>query len=176
MPPKPYANAEPLIQKIADWAAAKPLQRIYTQKGGWEGYAQVELAMYLQDQLGGDPTREVQVYKDGELADILYTPLNEPGYFIELKCQSLLQDSDNLDSFANRILSDMIKCDPALTARAAGYENMPALAIGIGVDAAGVDRAIELFSNPVFAYASKTYWTRAHDNNANPTVFFAVFA
>ncbi|KAJ4017762.1 hypothetical protein NW752_001670 [Fusarium irregulare] len=175
MPPRPYANAEPVIQKIADWAAAKPLLRIYAQKGGWEKYAQVELAMYLQDKLGGDPTREVPVFKDDkELADILYKPLNEPKYFIELKCQSSLQDSRNVDSFANRILDDMIKCDYG--GRAPGYENTPALAIGIGVDPAGVDQAIKIFSKPTFAYASKTYWTRAQDNINNPMVFFTVFA
>jgi len=132
--------------------------------------------MYWQDKLGGDPTREVRVYKDKERADILYKPFGEPGYFIELKCQSLLQDSDNLDSFADRILSDMIKCDPAHTARATGYETMPALAIGIGVETGGIDRAIHIFSQAGFGYASKTYWTRAQDNKANPMVFFAVFA
>ncbi|KAF5575907.1 hypothetical protein FPCIR_12911 [Fusarium pseudocircinatum] len=175
MPAERYADAQPFIQRIADWAAAKPLSRIYSQKGGWEGYAQVELAMYLPDNLGGSSTREEQVYADGERADINYTPTDAPEFFIELKCQSLLQDSGNLDSFADRILSDMIKCDRGHTARAPGYETMPALAIGIGVDIAGVNRAIQIFSNPNFQYASRTYWTQAYDNQNNPMIFYAVF-
>ncbi|KAF5238856.1 hypothetical protein FANTH_10184 [Fusarium anthophilum] len=181
MPEQKYATAQPLIKKIADWAASRPLSRIHAHKGGWEGYAQVELAIYLEDQLGGNVAREEVVYedvkdadKDETRADIVYTPFGGSPYIIELKCESLLQDWSN-DSFANRILSDMIKCDTEYTARAVEYKNTPALAIGICVHEPSINDAIEIFENSAFGYIKTTYWTRAYDAENGPMVFFTVF-
>ena len=94
---KDIVDKNPIIAKIVEWGnipenAAK-IQRAYEFRGGWEPWAQVELAIYLQDQFGKaevDITREDGVYENKKISDILFH--TKPGgknfyNMIELKCE-----------------------------------------------------------------------------------------
>ena len=163
-------EASNFIKAILGWATSKPLLQIYSQKGGWEGWAQVELTVAFQGWLGGSNDREVEVYADGERADILNTANNKKTIF-ELKCQSTYQDMIQLDRFANAFISDLIKVD--YTPRDGAYQNAVRVVLGIGVTGTAVETAIETFSNPAFAYHVRTFWTQAPNNG--PIVFYALF-
>ena len=93
-----------LIDAIANWAGnnATIFAQIYSQKGGWEGWAQVELARAIPGWLGGSCLREyVQVYTNHDRADIFHeNPLTNRRNVIELKCQSAFQDETNIAGFA----------------------------------------------------------------------------
>ncbi|KAF8315956.1 hypothetical protein DL93DRAFT_2078740 [Clavulina sp. PMI_390] len=107
-----------VVQVISEWAAANEakLAKIYKQKGGWEGWAQVELTSKLAQQFPGAALREVAVYVDlgprPRTADILLGP---PFDIIELKCESLNQDippskpEPDLTAFARQLELDIIK-------------------------------------------------------------------
>ncbi|KAI9671374.1 MAG: hypothetical protein M1831_004283 [Alyxoria varia] len=160
------------INHIVDWAADKPLLQIYSQKGGWEGWAQVELAMAFPQWLGGSADREVDVYTNGALADILTTAVDNKMMIFELKCQSFYQDQVTPDALANGFILDLNKVN--YTPRKQDYQNAARIVIGIGVTGTGVDRAIEIFTGPAFAYPNQTFWTQAPNNG--PTVFYAEFS
>lgn len=69
----------------------KKIVKLYLQKGGWEGWAQAELALHLET-LPGDPTieREVHVFENGRQAvDIKITCIDGTTFVVELKCESL---------------------------------------------------------------------------------------
>jgi hypothetical protein len=92
----------------ANWAV---LKEIYMQKGGWERWAQVELARAFQ-RVFPQPNvlREENVYTvGGKLADITLTLRGEITQVIELKCESLWQDGYGAMRFYNGLLTDMMK-------------------------------------------------------------------
>lgn len=65
--------------------------QIYLQKGGWEGWAQVELASHLAS-LPGHPNieRESHVFEnDRQAVDIKITCNDGTVFLVELKCESL---------------------------------------------------------------------------------------
>jgi hypothetical protein len=105
-----------IVQLIATWANSRAaiIQRAYDQKGGWEGWAQVEIALSLQDELSKKPdfldvlTREFPFYANDSLrADIaiLYLPDGMPIDIIELKCESAFQTKQ----FAAELYDDFVK-------------------------------------------------------------------
>ena len=84
---------------IYQWAQAKQLDitRAFAMKGGWEGWLQVELGLYLAKQqyiLGVD--REKHVFDNANQKADLYITSNPPAgphkIVIELKCESQYQD------------------------------------------------------------------------------------
>lgn len=92
----------------------------------------------------------------------------------ELKCQSYYQDETGVDALANAFIDDLNKVDH--TPRKTEYQNAKAVIIGVGVGSGqgtGIDKAIEIFSNPNFAYVNQTFWTQAQNGSA--TVFYASF-
>lgn len=113
------SQSNPLAGSIRNWAAAnaEKLHKAYSYKGGWEGWAQVELAIVLEQDHGAQAsyhqnviTREDTVY-DGtaQRCDILLTT-NQSGIpkwynFIELKCES----SGMQDKFVGVVEADYAK-------------------------------------------------------------------
>ncbi|KAF7137086.1 hypothetical protein CNMCM5793_006974 [Aspergillus hiratsukae] len=64
------------------------------QKGGWEGWAQVELANVFQTAYPQHAVlREQSVYVDGRKADITLTMEGEIYQVIELKCEAMWEDA-----------------------------------------------------------------------------------
>lgn len=84
---------------IYGWAHTKysAIQSAFHMKGGWEGWLQVELALWLQ-QNGFEVEREKHVFNNPlEAADLVVTSPNPQGGYpvrtiVELKCESLYQD------------------------------------------------------------------------------------
>ncbi|MDG9670896.1 hypothetical protein ONV78_24365 [Hahella sp. CR1] len=84
------------------WAKNKgeEIVRNFMQKGGWEGWAQVELANVFQT-LPGDGVvnveREVHAYQNARQAvDIKITDVNQQkSFLVELKCESLFASADS---------------------------------------------------------------------------------
>ena len=82
--------------EIFKWAQGKQdqINRAFRMKGGWEGWLQVELALWLE----GKPetasvVREQHVYSSSSQAvDLLVTSKSGTRHMIELKCESVNQD------------------------------------------------------------------------------------
>ncbi|KAF9062586.1 hypothetical protein BDP27DRAFT_1427721 [Rhodocollybia butyracea] len=98
-PPDPDSKQEPfdLGSELTKWVALPAIKekigRAWKLKGGWEGWAQVELAIFLEDTLGKDfgVTREDLVYegtKQQSDIKVLQKSTNELT-ILELKCKSL---------------------------------------------------------------------------------------
>ncbi|KAK3369918.1 hypothetical protein B0H63DRAFT_514157 [Podospora didyma] len=106
MPAVNYPTNIRLIDEIVKWAGnnAPILAEIYSQKGGWEGWAQVELARAIPGWLGGSCSREYrEVYTNHDRADIFHeNPLTNRRNVIELKCQSAFQDDTNIAGFGTQ--------------------------------------------------------------------------
>jgi hypothetical protein len=113
------SQSNPLAESIRKWAVgnAEKLYQAYSFKGGWEGWAQIELAIALQQEHGGQAsynqnmiTREDTVY-DGtkQRCDILLTTCQGgvPKWynFIELKCES----SGMQSKFVGEVEADFAK-------------------------------------------------------------------
>ncbi|KAH6909326.1 hypothetical protein BKA70DRAFT_232831 [Coprinopsis sp. MPI-PUGE-AT-0042] len=102
-----------LLDKIANWARDKRIVDIYKQKGGWEGWLQVELALLFAG-MGGKVTREERIYDTGLgrlRMDLLFKPNpdDQLQYGIELKCQSSGQDELNANTFRDAFKQDLRK-------------------------------------------------------------------
>lgn len=120
---------------VLRWARTNLVKivKAYAQKGGWEGWAQVEIATVLRDQLVGacatfNPpvavtvSREVAVYlnpdsgKSPMLADVV-VEFNQQGVtdciIIELKCESAY----NTSPIAQRVRADVVKLERQIRAR-----------------------------------------------------------
>ncbi|KIK55835.1 hypothetical protein GYMLUDRAFT_87501 [Collybiopsis luxurians FD-317 M1] len=109
-----------LLNTIADWANANAskLGEAYQLKGGWEGWTQVELALYLKRAYGQQfpgsvvtVTREDKVYNGtNERSDLLLTTRTGGRLFtnmIELKCESIA----NSAAFPGEVAADCTKID-----------------------------------------------------------------
>lgn len=108
-------------QVVVDWAASRgkvdDIIRAYIQRGGWEEWAQVELAAYYQTQIGFGSSRKDQIYLDNDKRNDIttYNAAGAVDNVIELKCHSLVQDiGDNNNAFARRFEADMVKASAAL--------------------------------------------------------------
>ena len=155
---------------------------IYSQKGGWEGWAQVELARAIKSWHGGSCTREyAPVYGaiNNERADILHENLlnnnNAIRNVIELKCQSAGQDEVNITGFANAYTGDAIKI--GIANRAGAYAQHTWYVIGIapgGTQPGGaVANAINEFGNVNYAYRNSTRWTQR--DQYSPVIFWTTY-
>ena len=88
------------------------IQMIYKQKGGWEGWLQVELANYLYENYAPAWTieRERQVYVgSGKKADITLTKMGQTSHVVELKVESMYQDLLSDTSLFDRLKDDIDK-------------------------------------------------------------------
>ena len=89
---------EGILKYLELWPAQPGLddrvQRIIAFGSGWEGWAQVELGLFLRGQFGNDHVdREVHLYEYNRLsADLLITENNKAIHIFELKAKA-----DNLD-------------------------------------------------------------------------------
>lgn len=92
-----------------DWVKEK-IDRAWGQKGGWEGWAQVELAMAFQDSFHDKywVYREQNVYNNKLEADIVLQPKNQgvPVEIIELKVQGFNLSED---AFVTAVKKDLNK-------------------------------------------------------------------
>ena len=121
---------------------------------------------------GGQCTREDDtVYNGGgRRADIVHDPLAGNPKVIELKCQSWLQDHNNIVSLANNINADITKIAPA-NRNGALNPNTRWYAIGIGIDANISGGAVNHAKQ--FNFGQATYWTQA--NQYSPTIFWCTY-
>lgn len=84
---------------IYAWAQKRrnDIKSAFNMKGGWEGWLQVELGLWLQ-QNGFEVKREERVFKNPlQAADMIVTSRNPQGgdpvhTIVELKCEGLFQD------------------------------------------------------------------------------------
>jgi len=106
-----------MIDMIGTWAELRKedIHKIYEQKGGWEGWMQVELALYLASNYPHiNVRREENVYSNNPKlrADILFK--KRMGWeIVELKCESLFQDLEGFTRFASTFKNDLIKVHDA---------------------------------------------------------------
>jgi hypothetical protein len=98
---------------LANWgtAAWAKIQAAFLQKGGWEGWAQVEIAIALQEKFkNANIIRENPVYNDAALrCDI---SLQLKGYdvqVVEIKCESIFQDGSRRNAFCKAYGADIQK-------------------------------------------------------------------
>ena len=100
-----------IIDKWTTVTYAKVLQA-YRFKGGWEGWAQIELAMGIQAKYKDiTVTREVLVYEgSAERADLVLAKAGETTHIIELKVFSLWRFEEyGKTSFVNGFIEDIDK-------------------------------------------------------------------
>jgi hypothetical protein len=112
----------------ANWAK---IRNIYEQKGGWEGWLQVELAEYLRQWYPAwTIERERRVF-DGsnERADITLTKRGEVSYVIELKVASWYQDEASKSSLFDGIAGDISKLTSRRFERELGVPHVYALGV-----------------------------------------------
>ena len=149
-----------------------PLRQLHSQKGGWEGWAQVELAVRIPTWLGGQCLREEsQVYNNGTRADIVHYSLQNTSNVIELRCQSMLQDEINIGSLANRINDDITKIALGNRNLAQNLPNTRWYVIGIRVDSNITGGAVAHAKQ--FNFGRATNWTQA--NQFSPTIFWCTY-
>lgn len=114
-------ESNPIVAGIRDWATqnAWKLAEAYKMKGGWEGWAQVEIAISVTRQHGfnygkirTDTTREARVYEGTDKrSDILLATYEENRAYpkwtnmIELKCEGYY----NKDRFVAAVEDDFKK-------------------------------------------------------------------
>jgi hypothetical protein len=106
-----------LLNAIGQWAnnKANDFQYYWPLKGGWESWAQAEIAAFI---LNADSTsdieREQHVYTNNSLStDILVnaniTANQQQILVVEMKCESLYQQIRDRNAFLNGIDADILK-------------------------------------------------------------------
>jgi hypothetical protein len=152
------------------WLSDQTLQQnmigAYMQKGGWEGWAQVEFASFLtRNNYYKSVQRELTgIFKSGERADLLcsgdlaaQTYIND---IIELKTETLFQSGSGKDDFKKRVEGDIQKIQGPL---ASPYPtNSRVTAIGISI-AAQTTKAVstdwsKMANIQVYADKTSTWW------------------
>ncbi|KAJ3738352.1 hypothetical protein DFH05DRAFT_1560828 [Lentinula detonsa] len=110
-------DKSPVLERIVEWAEAngEKIQDAYNQKGGWEGWTQVELAFYLKRAFESERygvvtvTREDNVYQgNNQRFDLLITTRKGAEHFtnmLELKCESIA----NTNNFKAQAKADCTK-------------------------------------------------------------------
>ncbi|KAJ3980763.1 hypothetical protein F5890DRAFT_1539769 [Lentinula detonsa] len=110
-------DKSPVLERIVEWAEAngEKIQDAYNQKGGWEGWTQVELAFYLKRAFESERygvvtvTREDNVYQgNNQRSDLLITTRKGAEHFtnmLELKCESIA----NTNNFKTQAKADCTK-------------------------------------------------------------------
>lgn len=177
MPPSPDAQlAQPdnNMQHILDFAT-KYHHRMWEameQKGGWEGWCQVELAFWISGSVGDGAEnlhyvaeREQLIFKKArEKIDIWATPVSQPTWQnigIELKCEGQYQDT-SADSFQERIYKDVDKVRAGIKPEYTQPNGAVVYAVGITTnegDLKGYQRVADLGIQMMYAQtASKMHW------------------
>ncbi|KAK1224580.1 hypothetical protein PQX77_012518 [Marasmius sp. AFHP31] len=112
---------EQIIRFMNEEDTAWKIEQAYEQRGGWEGWLQVELAIYLKKVFEHDlfpgctvnVTREDYIYGESSMrSDILLkTTVNGRTFYnaLELKCETYLGGS----SFRRKVKDDCEKIDDA---------------------------------------------------------------
>ena len=108
-----------IIGTISKWAIERfpTIGEVYKMNGGWEGWAQVELAdIFDRD---WNVTREQHVFIDPtKKVDLLLTKENESSYIIEFKCESTLSNgfADNFSTDIDKFLNyEITKHQPSVS-------------------------------------------------------------
>ncbi|KAJ3730494.1 hypothetical protein EV361DRAFT_550522 [Lentinula raphanica] len=136
----------PILEAIADWGDANhdKIYAAYAQKGGWEGWVQVELAIHLGKHFGGQgqslTSREQYVYNGtNQKCDLLIETAKYNGeHFVnmfELKCES----SGNANKFRTDVQGDCTKIGNGVWK----YSPCTWWIIGFGVDKAVGDLVVK---------------------------------
>ena len=120
-PPVPRHRDMPELDDVlaitGQWAIDNidTIREIYWQKGGWEGWAQVGLALRLVQQYPKTNTfREQTVYVGStKRADLTLQLAGESTQVVELKMESLWQDASagGAANFVTAVKNDMYKID-----------------------------------------------------------------
>jgi len=102
------------VYTIQQWARVNcgRIVDAYEQKGGWEGWAQVELALAFQSYYGGlRVSREVNIFTSRKRADFVLCYRGETTQLFEIKCASSGQDafSSTTPPFAKALQADIAK-------------------------------------------------------------------
>lgn len=100
-----------VLEEVDEWCRGRSadLEPIYQLAGGWEAWAQVELALYFVPK-ATRVEREVKVYADNvSRADIVLYHAGDIAQIVEFKCHSQVQDSAATNNFARRVESDITK-------------------------------------------------------------------
>lgn len=117
LPHRDMPNLEDVVSIIGAWSAYHyyKIREIYWQKGGWEGWAQVELALaFTQLYPKTNTLREQTVYVgSNKRADLTLMLANELTQVIELKVESLWQDQSagGVTNFVTALKADIKKID-----------------------------------------------------------------
>ncbi|KAK4222018.1 hypothetical protein QBC38DRAFT_490831 [Podospora fimiseda] len=157
-------NDAKVIGLINEWVVKNivPLARAYLHKGGWENWAQVNLALYLQDhaheKFGMYPEhttvqREVNVYQNKDRADLVFgfAPTSQE-FVIELKCESW----HNGQNFGKEVVKDFNKVTEGQLKTL--FKDAAVYSVAISVSAEGI---AELAKKPALA-------TTYHSNMDKP--------
>jgi hypothetical protein len=106
-------GVNPIANVVETWARANwaQIKQAYAQKGGWERWAQVELANAFNTAFPLPAVqREQRPYMNNALlADMTMTLTGEMSQIIELKCESLWQDGYGTGRFWGALEGDMWK-------------------------------------------------------------------
>jgi hypothetical protein len=102
------------IYVIQDWAVVNCdlIIRAYEQKGGWEGWAQVGMALAFQSTYRDlRVSREVNIFTSKKRADFVLSYHGEATQLFEIKCASSGQDrfSPTAPAFAKALQADIAK-------------------------------------------------------------------
>ena len=116
-PSKDMPDLDDVLAITAQWAVERidTIREIYWQRGGWERWAQVELALlFTQQYPATNTTREQLVYVGStRRADLTLELKGEETQVIEMKMESLWQDSSSGGpaNFVNALKNDIYKID-----------------------------------------------------------------
>lgn len=119
LPPRRMPTLTDVLSILYAWATENytKINNIYLHRGGWEAWAQTELAYYLTTRYPAINTfREEHVYVDRrQKADLLLLPIDRSqdpeAIIVELKAQSMIADSSSPTAFCKRMLEDIEKLD-----------------------------------------------------------------
>jgi hypothetical protein len=128
--------SDPVIDLIHRWAKDNMarIHRAWGLEGGWEGWAQVELALFLKDQHAPEDfliQRECKGFKDSnDKIDICIVSAVQHSIFIELKCESF----DNGSNFGVNVFDDYCKVENGVLR---GGDPKEVYVIGISISRTG---------------------------------------
>jgi hypothetical protein len=140
-----------IIDEVEDWLGRNKnkVAAAYLTKGGWEGWAQVELALFLHDKFG---TNTINIFREdgrpytqanpasGERSDMYIQSNDGTALGVELKCESLFQQQTANTRIARRLYADMVKVAGIISPP----QHTTMYAIGISVTQEGLNDLKEL--------------------------------
>jgi hypothetical protein len=134
LPPRDMPNQEDVLAMIDAWAEYRysEISKIYLQKGGWEGWAQVELALAFSLRYEKiNVFREETVYSgSNRRADLTLMLAGHQTQVVELKVESLWQDQSlGVSGFVNAVKEDISK----ITINSLKPAFRPALVYAVGI-------------------------------------------